>query len=347
MSRTSIPPRSWSSEAAARMNARLLSATAEDRAERPRAVRTRILGIDPGLRVTGYGLIDRTGQKLVYVTSGVIRTPDAELPERLKAILESLNAVIAQHRPDAGRGGKGVRQRQPDIDAAARSGPRRRDLRGRVLRPAGVRVHRAAGQAGSRGQRSRRQGAGAGDGAPAAGAAGRARARTRPMRWPAPSAMRTVGKGWASSRPPVIACATGGWFDRRALAGTILEKHPPLVLVDVQGVAYEVDVPDEHLLSAAGHRCEGHAAHPPGGARGRAPAVRLRHRRRASGLPPAAQDQRHRRAHRAVRAVGADSGGAAPRGGRTQDSARLIKIPGIGRKTAERLLLELRDKLAE
>ena len=59
----------------------------------------RILGIDPGLRVTGFGLIDRTGQKLTYLTSGVVRTPDGLLPDRLKAILESLGAVIAEHAP--------------------------------------------------------------------------------------------------------------------------------------------------------------------------------------------------------------------------------------------------------
>jgi len=59
----------------------------------------RILGIDPGLRVTGFGLIERSGQKLTYLTSGVVRTPDGELPDRLKAILENLSAVIAQHAP--------------------------------------------------------------------------------------------------------------------------------------------------------------------------------------------------------------------------------------------------------
>lgn len=59
----------------------------------------RILGIDPGLRVTGFGLIQRSGQKLAYVASGVIRTPDAELPQRLKAILDNLSQVIAEHRP--------------------------------------------------------------------------------------------------------------------------------------------------------------------------------------------------------------------------------------------------------
>jgi len=50
--------------------------------------------------VTGYGVIERKGQKLVYVTSGVVRTPDAELPARLKAILENLGTVIAQHCPE-------------------------------------------------------------------------------------------------------------------------------------------------------------------------------------------------------------------------------------------------------
>jgi crossover junction endodeoxyribonuclease RuvC len=83
------------------MDVRLLNAKAQARtAQSSPAARMRILGIDPGLRATGYGLLDRAGQDLVYVSSGVIRTPDAALPERLKAILECLNQVIAQHRPD-------------------------------------------------------------------------------------------------------------------------------------------------------------------------------------------------------------------------------------------------------
>jgi crossover junction endodeoxyribonuclease RuvC len=59
----------------------------------------RILGVDPGLRITGFGLIERVGHKLYYITSGIIRTPDAALPQRLKAILDSLGEVIAEHRP--------------------------------------------------------------------------------------------------------------------------------------------------------------------------------------------------------------------------------------------------------
>ena len=59
----------------------------------------RILGIDPGLRVTGFGVIDKEGQKLRYVASGCIKTPDGELPERLKVILDSLREVIELHQP--------------------------------------------------------------------------------------------------------------------------------------------------------------------------------------------------------------------------------------------------------
>lgn len=59
----------------------------------------RILGIDPGLRVTGFGVMDKAGQKLSYVASGCIKTPEAELPERLRVILDSLREVIAQHQP--------------------------------------------------------------------------------------------------------------------------------------------------------------------------------------------------------------------------------------------------------
>ena len=70
-------------------------------APRPLAVLSpiRILGIDPGLRITGFGVLDKVGQQLHYVASGCIKTPDGELPERLKAILNSLGEVIAQHQP--------------------------------------------------------------------------------------------------------------------------------------------------------------------------------------------------------------------------------------------------------
>ena len=62
---------------------------------------TRILGIDPGLRITGFGVLDKSGQKLAYVTSGCIKTPQqGELSLRLKTILDGLAEVIAECRPE-------------------------------------------------------------------------------------------------------------------------------------------------------------------------------------------------------------------------------------------------------
>ncbi|MEY4730935.1 MAG: hypothetical protein RL020_2093 [Pseudomonadota bacterium] len=59
----------------------------------------RILGIDPGLRLTGFGVIEKTGQKLSYITSGVVKVPVTELPERLKVILNSVGEIITLHQP--------------------------------------------------------------------------------------------------------------------------------------------------------------------------------------------------------------------------------------------------------
>jgi len=59
----------------------------------------RILGIDPGLRITGFGVVDKNGARLTYVASGRIRTPDGELALRLKTILDGLGEVITEHQP--------------------------------------------------------------------------------------------------------------------------------------------------------------------------------------------------------------------------------------------------------
>jgi len=59
----------------------------------------RILGIDPGLRVTGFGIIEQRGTRLAYVTSGCVRSGTGALAERLKTILEGLREVIDAHRP--------------------------------------------------------------------------------------------------------------------------------------------------------------------------------------------------------------------------------------------------------
>ncbi len=60
---------------------------------------TLILGIDPGSRKTGFGLIDLKGTKATYVTSGVVRVPEGSLPERLKVIFDAITQIIQQYAP--------------------------------------------------------------------------------------------------------------------------------------------------------------------------------------------------------------------------------------------------------
>jgi crossover junction endodeoxyribonuclease RuvC len=59
----------------------------------------RILGIDPGLNRTGFGVIDVHGDRLRFIDAGVIRVPAGELAVRLGVILRELGEVIAEHRP--------------------------------------------------------------------------------------------------------------------------------------------------------------------------------------------------------------------------------------------------------
>jgi len=60
----------------------------------------RILGIDPGSRATGYGVIDKQGAALTFVSCGVIRTSEKKtFPDRLKEIYDGICEVIDLHRP--------------------------------------------------------------------------------------------------------------------------------------------------------------------------------------------------------------------------------------------------------
>lgn len=61
----------------------------------------RILGIDPGLRKTGWGLIEAEGSRLAFVACGSVNSRDeAPLSERLRQLHDGLSAIIATHRPD-------------------------------------------------------------------------------------------------------------------------------------------------------------------------------------------------------------------------------------------------------
>lgn len=60
-----------------------------------------ILGIDPGLRTTGFGVIEKHGNKLRYIASGTVKTgSEGELPPRLKVILQGVGEIVGTYRPD-------------------------------------------------------------------------------------------------------------------------------------------------------------------------------------------------------------------------------------------------------
>ncbi|MGK5013190.1 crossover junction endodeoxyribonuclease RuvC [Janthinobacterium lividum] len=60
-----------------------------------------ILGIDPGLRTTGFGVIEKHGNKLRYIASGTVKTgSEGELPPRLKIILQGVSEIVGTYQPD-------------------------------------------------------------------------------------------------------------------------------------------------------------------------------------------------------------------------------------------------------
>ena len=60
----------------------------------------RILGIDPGSRLTGFGVLDFAGDRPTYVASGTVRSPDGSFPDRLKRIFVSMRDIVDEYRPD-------------------------------------------------------------------------------------------------------------------------------------------------------------------------------------------------------------------------------------------------------
>ena len=61
--------------------------------------RIRILGIDPGSRFTGFGVVDFAGDAASYVASGTIRSPNGTFPERLRKIFESVGEIVTEYQP--------------------------------------------------------------------------------------------------------------------------------------------------------------------------------------------------------------------------------------------------------
>lgn len=128
------------------------------------------------------------------------------------------------------------------------------------------------------------------------------------------------------------------------ISGTLLEKHPPLVLVDVGGVGYEIDVPMSTFygLPALGERVVLHTqlivredAHQLFGFATHDERAAFRQLLKINGVGPKL----------ALAILSGLSVSDLAHAVAIQDAARLTRIPGVGKKTAERLLLELRDKL--
>jgi Holliday junction DNA helicase RuvA len=128
------------------------------------------------------------------------------------------------------------------------------------------------------------------------------------------------------------------------LSGTLLEKNPPQLLLDVQGVAYEVDVPMSTFYSLPGtgervtlftHLVVREDAHLLFGFGSDNERRAFRQLLKISGIG----------ARTALSVLSGLSVAELAQAVTLQETGRLTKIPGIGKKTAERLLLELKDKL--
>lgn len=128
------------------------------------------------------------------------------------------------------------------------------------------------------------------------------------------------------------------------LSGRLIERHPPQVIVDVHGVGYEIDVPMStfYQLPATGgevtlytHLIVREDAQQLYGFASEQERYTFRQLLRISGVG----------ARTALAVLSGLSVGELYEAVAAQDAGRLTKIPGIGRKTAERLLLELKDKL--
>ena len=129
------------------------------------------------------------------------------------------------------------------------------------------------------------------------------------------------------------------------ISGTLIQKHPPQVLVDVHGVGYELDVPMSTFydLPATGvavtlltHQVVREDAHLLYGFLTDGEREAFRQLIRISGVGP----------RTALAVLSGLSVGDLAQAVSLQESARLTKVPGIGKKTAERLMLELKGRFA-
>ncbi len=60
------------------------------------SIRERIIGIDPGYRVTGYGVVESCGQQLRYLDSGVLKLPESDVGSRIYKVFDGLSKVLRE-----------------------------------------------------------------------------------------------------------------------------------------------------------------------------------------------------------------------------------------------------------
>lgn len=77
----------------------MLHAEQSDNKEQGNVVKIRVLGIDPGLRNMGWGIIDVSGPRISHVANGVVQSAGDDLASRLLALHSGLTAIVAQYRP--------------------------------------------------------------------------------------------------------------------------------------------------------------------------------------------------------------------------------------------------------
>ncbi len=308
-------------------------ATAQPTVRITPAVKVRILGIDPGSRRMGFGVIECKGSNSTQLTHGCVNTGTGSLSERLRLIFEGVNELIEQYSPDEVAIERVFLKR--NVDSALKLGQAR-------------------------------------------GAALCAVPRTVPVFEYAPRAIKLAVVGFGAAEKEQVAhmirtllgvqgriqadasdalaialCHAHSRRDAAAergsmigsLRGRIASKLPPQVTVEVGGVGYELEAPMSTFLHL--------------------PAIGedvklLTHfvvREDAQLLYGFATED-ERRLFRSLLKVS----GVSPKIGlallsgisvegfaacvRNQDVAALIRVPGVGRKTAERLIVEMRDRLA-
>ena len=125
----------------------------------------RVIGLDPGLRRTGWGVIEAEGDRLRHLANGaVISDSERSLAERLVQLHEGLLAVLAEFCARGGRGGDQLGQQEPGFDAQARHGARNRATDPGAERPAGRGVFADGRQESGGRHRTRQERAGRHDG---------------------------------------------------------------------------------------------------------------------------------------------------------------------------------------